>query len=63
MALSERELDVLRLAAEGLSNGDIAGQLALSVHTVNRHMANIRTKLGAESKAAVVARAAREGLI
>jgi DNA-binding CsgD family transcriptional regulator len=61
--LSERELDVLRLAAEGLSNGDIAGQLALSVHTVNRHMANIRTKLGAESKASVVARAAREGLI
>jgi ATP/maltotriose-dependent transcriptional regulator MalT len=62
-ALSERELDVLRLVADGLSNTEIAQRLALSAHTVHRHMANIRTKLGGESKAAVVARATREGLI
>jgi DNA-binding CsgD family transcriptional regulator len=62
-ALSERELDVLRLAADGLSNTQIAQRLDLSAHTVHRHMANIRTKLGGESKAAVVARATREGLI
>ena len=60
---TERELDVLRLAADGLSNGEIAASLGLSVHTVHRHMANIRTKLGGESKAAVVARATREGWI
>ena len=61
--LSERELDVLRLAADGLSNAEIAARLGLSAHTVNRHMANIRTKLGGDSKAAVVARATREGWI
>ena len=61
--LSERELDVLRLAADGLSNTQIAQRLDLSAHTVHRHMANIRTKLGGDSKAAVVARATREGLI
>jgi LuxR family transcriptional regulator, maltose regulon positive regulatory protein len=54
---------VLRLAAEGLTNGEIATRLSLSVHTVNRHVANIRTKVGGDSKAAVVARAARAGLI
>ena len=62
-ALSERELDVLRLTADGLSNTEIAERLDLSGHTVHRHMANIRTKLGGESKASVVARAMREGLI
>ncbi len=61
--LSERELDVLRLTAEGHSNATIGEQLHLSPHTVHRHMANIRTKLGGESKAAIVARAIREGLL
>jgi DNA-binding CsgD family transcriptional regulator/tetratricopeptide (TPR) repeat protein len=61
--LTPRELEVLRLAADGLSNGEIGDRLSLSIHTVHRHMANIRTKLGGGSKAAVVARAAREGLL
>jgi DNA-binding CsgD family transcriptional regulator len=61
--LSERELDVLRLAAEGCNNPEIAERLGISPHTVHRHMANVRTKLGGDSKAAVVARATREGLI
>lgn len=61
--LSERELDVLRLAADGCSNVEIAERLGISPHTVHRHMANVRAKLGGDSKAAVVARATREGLI
>jgi LuxR family transcriptional regulator, maltose regulon positive regulatory protein len=61
--LSERELDVLRLAADGCSNAEIGDRLGISPHTVHRHMANVRTKLGGDSKAAVVARATREGLI
>ena len=61
--LSHRELEVLRLTADGLSNAAIAAQLVISPHTVHRHMANIRAKLGADSKAAAVARATREGLI
>lgn len=61
--LSERELDVLRMTADGGSNSEIARRLGISPHTVHRHMANIRTKLGGDSKAAVVAVATREGLI
>jgi pimeloyl-ACP methyl ester carboxylesterase/DNA-binding CsgD family transcriptional regulator len=61
--LSERELEVLRLVAEGLSDGEIAERLVLSPHTVHRHVANIRTKLREPSRAAAVARAARLGLI
>jgi DNA-binding CsgD family transcriptional regulator len=61
--LSERELDVLRLAADGCSNAEIGERLGISPHTVHRHMANVRAKLGGDSKAAVVARATREGLI
>lgn len=61
--LSARELEVLRLAAEGESNASIGEKLHISPHTVHRHLANIRTKLGADSKAAIVARAIREGLL
>ena len=58
-----RELDVLRLVARGLNNGEIAERLVLSPHTVHRHMANARTKLQLPSRAAVVAYAARVGLL
>lgn len=61
--LSEREVEVLRLAAVGQTDAAIGEQLRISHHTVHRHIANIRTKLGGESKAAIVARAIREGLI
>jgi DNA-binding CsgD family transcriptional regulator len=60
--LSERELEVLRLVAEGLTNRDIAQRLVLSEHTVNRHVANILRKLGLSSRAAAAALAARHGL-
>jgi pimeloyl-ACP methyl ester carboxylesterase/DNA-binding CsgD family transcriptional regulator len=61
--LSGREREVLALVAKGLSDPEIAEQLVLSQHTVHRHVANIRTKLGRGSRAAAVAEAARLGLI
>jgi len=61
--LSARELEVLRLVAEGLSDAEIAERLVLSRHTVHRHVANIRTKLGLASRAAAAAHAARLGLL
>ncbi len=61
--LSARELEVLRLVAEGLSDAEIAERLVLSPHTVHRHVANIRTKLGLASRAAAAAHAARLGLV
>jgi DNA-binding CsgD family transcriptional regulator len=61
--LSAREVEVLRLVADGLSDAEIAKRLVLSPHTVHRHVANIRTKLGQPSRAAAAARAARDGLI
>jgi len=45
-ALSERELEVLRLMAEGLSNSAIAGRIVISIRTVETHVASIFTKLG-----------------
>lgn len=62
-AVTDRELEVLRLVADGLSDGEIAERLVLSEHTVHRHVANIRTRLGVSSRSAAVARAARLGLL
>ena len=60
--LSKRELEVLGLVAEGLTNHDIAERLVLSEHTVNRHVANILRKLGLPSRAAAASLAGRHGL-
>jgi DNA-binding NarL/FixJ family response regulator/Tfp pilus assembly protein PilF len=62
-ALSPRELDVLRLVAEGAGDKAIAKRLRLSEHTVHRHIANILRKLNASSRAAAVARAVRQQLL
>jgi ATP/maltotriose-dependent transcriptional regulator MalT len=61
--LTPRELDVLRLVARGMSDAEVAEELVLSPHTVHRHVANVRTKLGLPSRAAAVAYAMREGLL
>lgn len=61
--LSDREREVLGLVAEGLSDAEIARQLVLSPHTVHRHVANIRRKLGLRSRSAAAAAAARAGLV
>jgi DNA-binding CsgD family transcriptional regulator len=60
--LSRRELEVLDLVAEGLTNRDIAERLVLSEHTVNRHVANILRKLGLPSRTAAASLAGRYGL-
>ena len=57
--LSNRELDVLALVAEGASNEEIAARLYLSVRTVERHLSNIYGKLRVSGKAARAAAAAR----
>jgi LuxR family maltose regulon positive regulatory protein len=61
--LSERELEVLRLMAAGLSNADIAGQLVITIGTVKSHINHILGKLGARNRTEAVARARRQGLI
>jgi len=61
--LSPRELDVLKLVAQGLSNSDIARRLVLSEHTVHRHLANILRKLNLSSRAAAAAWGVRAGLV
>jgi DNA-binding NarL/FixJ family response regulator len=61
--LTARELDVLRLVAQGLSDAEIAERLVVSQHTVHRHVANVRTKLRLPSRAAAVAYAAHAGLL
>ena len=61
--LSRREREVLTLVAGGLSNREIAERITVSPHTVHRHVANIRHKLGSGSRAAAVAEAVRLGLL
>ena len=61
--LSGREREIIACVARGLSDREIADQLVLSPHTVHRHVANIRRKLGSGSRTAAVAEAARRGLI
>lgn len=61
--LSERELDVLRLVAQGLSNKEIADALNLSEHTVKTHLANILEKLHLRSRAHAAAYAVQAGLV
>jgi pimeloyl-ACP methyl ester carboxylesterase/DNA-binding CsgD family transcriptional regulator len=57
--LSPRELDILRLAAEGLENGVIAAELVLSVRTVARHLQNAYAKLGLQGRTARTAAVAK----
>jgi LuxR family transcriptional regulator, maltose regulon positive regulatory protein len=61
--LSKRELELLELLAEGLSNQDIAERLFLSPHTVKTHVRNIYSKLDVSSRTQAVARARVLGIL
>jgi pimeloyl-ACP methyl ester carboxylesterase/DNA-binding CsgD family transcriptional regulator len=61
-ALTEAELAVVRLAARGLTNADVAAQLFLSRYTVETHLKHVFAKLGVESRAELAALAAGHGL-
>lgn len=63
IALTQRELDVLALMAEGASNKMIARQLNISVHTVKFHVGSLLDKLDATGRTDAVAHAARRGVI
>ena len=60
--LTDRQLEVLRLLARGLTNNEIASQLVLSVRTVDRHVAEILAKLGVTSRRQATARAEALGI-
>jgi LuxR family maltose regulon positive regulatory protein len=61
--LSERELEVLQLAATGVSNQDIADQLFIALSTVKKHMGNILVKLDTPNRVQAIARARELGLL
>lgn len=61
--LSERELQVLRLAAEGLTNVAIADSLELSPRTVQTHLRNVFNKLNVSSRTQAVVTAMKRGLV
>ena len=60
--LTTRELEVLRLLAEGLTNAEIAGRLVLSERTVINHLSHIFGKIEVTNRAGAVAYAHRHGL-
>ena len=61
--LSERELGIVVLIAEGLTNSQIAEQLFLSTHTINTHRKNIMAKLGVKNTAGIVMYAVKTSLV
>jgi LuxR family transcriptional regulator, maltose regulon positive regulatory protein len=61
--LTRREIEILRLVSEGLTDGDIAARLVLSKHTVHRHLQNAYAKLGCSSRAAAVTKANKLDLL
>jgi DNA-binding NarL/FixJ family response regulator len=62
-ALTARELEVLRMMAEGAANKNIAWKLGISEHTVKFHVASILGKLNAASRTEAVTTGIRKGLI
>ncbi|GAP06430.1 ATP-dependent transcriptional regulator [Anaerolinea thermolimosa] len=61
--LTEREIDVLHLVSEGLTNQQIASHLVISLPTVKTHISNIYNKLGVENRTQAIKRAQDLGLI
>ena len=63
VVLSERQLEILTLVAEGLSNRQIADQLHISVNTARDHLSEILTRLDVGNRASAVSSALRLGLV
>ncbi|MEZ4721890.1 MAG: response regulator transcription factor [Flavobacteriales bacterium] len=63
IAISERELEILQLVAQGLTTKQIADRIHLSFHTVMTHRKNIMNKLGINNTAGLIIYAVRENLI
>jgi DNA-binding CsgD family transcriptional regulator len=63
LGLTRRELEVLGLIAEGLTDSQIAERLVISEHTVHRHVSNTLAKLSCSSRAAAVKRASAAGVL
>jgi DNA-binding CsgD family transcriptional regulator len=61
--LSPRELEVVKLIAEGMTSEEIAGQLFISKKTVDRHRANVLEKLGMRNRVELTRYAIRRGLV
>jgi len=61
--LTPREIGILRLAARGMSNKDIAGVLFLSLRTVKAHLTNIFNKMGCSCRTDAIIKGLREGYI
>src|SRR5690606_40228152 len=61
--LTERELEVLRLVAAGLSNREIAEALFLAEGTVKNHVSNVLVKLGSRDRTRAVLRALHHGVL
>jgi DNA-binding NarL/FixJ family response regulator len=61
--LSEREIEVLRLVAEGLSNREIGNRLFVSPRTAEHHVQHIYAKIGASSRASAALFAMEHGLL
>ncbi len=61
--LTERELEILVLMADGLTNQDIADRLFISINTVKTHAKNIYSKLDVRNRAQAIVRAAEAGLL
>jgi len=62
-ALTERELEISRLVALGRSGPEIADELLIAHDTVRTHVRNAMTKVGARSRAQLVAKAVGDGLV
>ncbi|MGB2814344.1 MAG: response regulator transcription factor [Dehalococcoidales bacterium] len=61
--LSHREMDVLNIAARGLSNQEIADEMCLSLRTIQAHLGHIFNKLQVSSRTEAVVRAIKEGWV